>query len=88
MIVVCSNGSHPSHLAGLDNTRTLQHVDEYVVKAIYDFFRSFTGLPQEIFPNWYLTHAKSLTVKRILPKTCELAGDDKFPNENGEAFSA
>jgi DNA invertase Pin-like site-specific DNA recombinase len=48
-----STTKNPDVLADLDNTLALQHRNQYVVKAIYAFWKSFKGTPYAIFPDWY-----------------------------------
>jgi hypothetical protein len=42
----------PCLLGGLDDVRTLQHRNEYLVKSTYAFFQSFNKSPYDIFPGW------------------------------------
>ena len=50
------NSELPSVLGGLEDVRTLQHRNEYLVKAIYHFFRSVCLSPSFNLSDWFLLY--------------------------------
>jgi hypothetical protein len=68
----------PSLRGDVDDVRTLHHRSRILVKEVYHFFRSFKGLPQEIFPRW-LNHEDNVHAKPSPQKKGDFAYKGKDP---------